>query len=46
MLRYWSGLSEAEIATALGISRGTVKSTASRAIAALEKILPTPEEGR
>ncbi len=46
VLRYWSGLSEAEIATALDISRGTVKSTASRALAALEKILPAPEEGR
>ena len=37
MLRYWSDLSEAEIAAAMGISRGTVKSTASRALAALEK---------
>ncbi|MGN6578125.1 MAG: SigE family RNA polymerase sigma factor [Nocardioides sp.] len=37
VLRYWSDLSEAEIAETLGISRGTVKSTASRAIAALEK---------
>lgn len=39
VLRYWSGLSEAEIAEACGISRGTVKSTASRAIAALEQIM-------
>lgn len=39
VLRYWSDLSEAEIATALDISRGTVKSTASRALAALEKIM-------
>jgi RNA polymerase sigma factor (sigma-70 family) len=39
VLRYWSDLSEAEIAAALGISRGTVKSTASRALAALEKIM-------
>lgn len=39
VLRYWSELSEAEIAEALGISRGAVKSTASRAIDALEKIL-------
>jgi len=46
VLRYWSGLGEAEIATALGISRGTVKSTASRALASLEKILPNPEEWR
>jgi RNA polymerase sigma-70 factor (sigma-E family) len=37
VLRYWSGLSEAEIADAMGISRGTVKSTASRALAALEQ---------
>lgn len=37
VLRYWSNLSEAEIADAMGISRGTVKSTASRALAALEQ---------
>jgi RNA polymerase sigma-70 factor (sigma-E family) len=36
VLRYWSGLSEAEIATALGIRPGTVKSAASRALATLE----------
>ena len=39
VLRYWSGLSEAEIADALGLSRGAVKSTASRAIDALETML-------
>ena len=39
VLRYWSDLSEAQIAEALEISRGTVKSTASRALAALEKIM-------
>lgn len=39
VLRYWSGLSEAEIAEACGISRGSVKSTASRALDALERIL-------
>lgn len=39
VLRYWSELSEAQIAETLGISRGTVKSTASRAIDALERIL-------
>jgi RNA polymerase sigma-70 factor (sigma-E family) len=39
VLRYWSELSEAEIAAALGISRGAVKSTASRALDALEKIM-------
>ncbi|MDT4961734.1 MAG: hypothetical protein QOF87_1381 [Pseudonocardiales bacterium] len=42
VLRYWSDLSEAEIAHALGISRGAVKSQASRAIDKLETIL----EGR
>jgi RNA polymerase sigma-70 factor (sigma-E family) len=30
VLRYWSGLGEAEIAATLGISRGAVKSNASR----------------
>jgi RNA polymerase sigma-70 factor (sigma-E family) len=39
VLRYWSGLSEAEIADALGISRGSVKSTASRALDHLEKTM-------
>jgi RNA polymerase sigma-70 factor (sigma-E family) len=39
VLRYWSDLSEGEIAEALGISRGTVKSTASRALTALERNL-------
>lgn len=42
VLRYWADLSEAEIAQALGISRGAVKSNASRALDALERIL----EGR
>ncbi|MFJ8584817.1 RNA polymerase sigma factor [Streptomyces sp. NPDC093595] len=42
VLRYWADLSEAEIARALGISRGAVKSNASRALDALERIL----EGR
>lgn len=46
VLRYWSDLSEAEIAAACGISRGAVKSTASRALDALERILTTPEEER
>ena len=35
VLRYYLGLSEAEIATVLGISSGTVKSTAARGLAAL-----------
>jgi RNA polymerase sigma-70 factor (sigma-E family) len=39
VLRYWSELSEAEIAAALGVARGTVKSSASRALAALQKQL-------
>jgi RNA polymerase sigma-70 factor (sigma-E family) len=39
VLRYWSQLSEEEIADALRISRGTVKSTASRAIALLRRRL-------
>jgi RNA polymerase sigma-70 factor (sigma-E family) len=39
VLRYWSGLTEAQIAETLDISRGTVKSTASRALAALEQIV-------
>ncbi len=41
VLRYWSNLSEAEIAATLGISTGTVKSTASRALVALEKAMTT-----
>ncbi|MFE7191324.1 RNA polymerase sigma factor [Kitasatospora sp. NPDC057541] len=39
VLRYWSDLSESEIAEILAVSRGTVKSTASRALDALEKKL-------
>ncbi|WP_265445307.1 RNA polymerase sigma factor [Flexivirga meconopsidis] len=39
VLRYWSDMSEAEIAAALGISKGTVKSQASRAMAALTTIM-------
>lgn len=45
VLRYWSDLSEAEIARTLGISRGTVKSTASRALVALEKAMQTTSPG-
>ncbi|MBV9383770.1 MAG: SigE family RNA polymerase sigma factor [Streptosporangiaceae bacterium] len=37
VLRYWLDLSEAEIATAMSCSAGTVKSQASRALAALRK---------
>ncbi|MFD7020912.1 RNA polymerase sigma factor [Streptomyces sp. NPDC059928] len=39
VLRYWSELSEAQIAQTLGLARGTVKSTASRALDILEKKL-------
>ncbi|MFF1906750.1 RNA polymerase sigma factor [Kitasatospora sp. NPDC058218] len=39
VLRYWSDMSEAQIAETLGLSRGAVKSTASRALDALEKHL-------
>ncbi|HTZ44654.1 MAG TPA: SigE family RNA polymerase sigma factor [Jatrophihabitans sp.] len=38
-LRYWGNLSEAEIADTLGISRGSVKSNASRGMAKLEAML-------
>jgi RNA polymerase sigma-70 factor (sigma-E family) len=39
VLRYYLDLPEAEIAATLGVSRGTVSSTASRALAALEREL-------
>jgi RNA polymerase sigma-70 factor (sigma-E family) len=39
VLRYWSQMSEAELAAALDISTGTVKSTASRALTAIERHL-------
>jgi RNA polymerase sigma-70 factor (sigma-E family) len=39
VLRYYGGLSEAEIAEATGISRGTVKSTASRGLDALQRVI-------
>jgi RNA polymerase sigma-70 factor (sigma-E family) len=39
VLRYWSGLSEKEIAQTLGISTGAVKSAASRGMATLQKVL-------
>lgn len=35
VLRYWLDLTEADIATALGVARGTVKSRLSRALAVL-----------
>lgn len=37
--RYYEGLSVADTATLLGISQGTVKSTASRALASLAPVL-------
>jgi RNA polymerase sigma-70 factor (sigma-E family) len=39
VLRYYLGLSEAEIAETLGISKGAVKSTAARGIAALARAM-------
>ena len=39
VLRFWSGLSEAEIAEALDVRPGTVKSLVHRGLAALRKEL-------
>jgi RNA polymerase sigma-70 factor (sigma-E family) len=39
VLRYYGGMSEAEISDATGISRGTVKSTASRALDAVARTM-------
>jgi DNA-directed RNA polymerase specialized sigma24 family protein len=39
ILRYWSGLTEREIAAALSISTGSVKSAASRGMATLLRVL-------
>ena len=46
VLRYWSNLSEAEIARTLDISQGTVKSTASRALVALERAMTVTSSGK
>ncbi len=43
VLRYYEGLSEAEIASTLGIAPGTVKSQARDALARLRKALPAEE---
>jgi len=46
VLRYYECLSEAEIAAALGVTQGTVKSQASKAIASLrQKLVMTDSEG-
>ncbi|MBF5082689.1 sigma-70 family RNA polymerase sigma factor [Quadrisphaera sp. INWT6] len=42
VLRYWSQLDEAATAEAMGITRGTVKSTAHKAMAALHRRLGGP----
>ncbi|WP_435889247.1 SigE family RNA polymerase sigma factor [Streptosporangium canum] len=44
MLRYYEDMTEPEIAKALGISVGTVKSTVSRAMAKLRGDLTIPEQ--
>jgi len=43
VLRYFADLSEHETALAMGVSPGTVKSTTSRALAALARLLPEEE---
>ncbi|WP_163569620.1 SigE family RNA polymerase sigma factor [Fodinicola feengrottensis] len=43
VLRFYEDMSEAEVAAALGISRGTAKSTASRGLARLRELMETQE---
>lgn len=45
VLRYYGGLSEAEIAEAAGISKGTVKSTASRGLQAMQRVMHSHQDG-
>jgi RNA polymerase sigma-70 factor (sigma-E family) len=46
VLRYWADLPTAEVATILGCSTGTVKSSASRGAARLARVLPQPSPAR
>lgn len=46
VLRYWCDLTESEIAADLGVSTGTVKSQAARALARLQQDLVLREEAR
>lgn len=41
VLRYWGDLPEAEVAAAMGLSNGAVKSHTARGLAALRRILET-----
>jgi RNA polymerase sigma-70 factor (sigma-E family) len=45
VLRYYGGLSESEIAEVTGVSRGTVKSTASRALDAVGRVMAERARG-
>jgi RNA polymerase sigma-70 factor (sigma-E family) len=45
VLRYWEDLSIAETAAVLGVREGTVKSSASRGLAALREILQGSRDG-
>ncbi|UGQ14103.1 SigE family RNA polymerase sigma factor [Yinghuangia sp. ASG 101] len=42
VLRYYAGLTEADIARTLGMAQGTVKSTANRALKSLHRMLESP----
>ena len=44
VLRYYEGLSESEIAETLGLSRGTVKSHASRGLATLRRRMDASDQ--